>query len=397
MPGSQLHYPRLLYVGDVPVDSTVGGSAFIYRLLQRYPTDRLRVIEGSIWRSIPEKRLPGVAYDILSIGTPRLMPTPIGRAYGGFLSFSAKFHSHRLNRIASEFKPDAIISVAHGFLWQTAAELAKRLGLPFHLNINDDWLNMGSFPPVLRPWAKQRFGSVYKMAAGRWCASPYMAEIYEEQFGVKGSVLYPLLAAEQKMSASAKVNDSTRSLAFAYAGSIHNQAYADCLSNLASVLESSGSRLLIYSSLTEDVARNFGLLKPNIELRPLIPPLKLVSTLREAADVICVPMSFNPLDLPNMRAAFPSKFPDCTAVGLPLLVWGPSECSAVRWARENPGFAEIVDENDTMQLGDSVSRLVGNPTYRASLGVGALKTCERFFSHAGVREKFYQAICGNGA
>ena len=45
----------------------------------------------------------------------------------------------------------------------------------------------------------------------------------------------------------------------------------------------------------------------------------------------------------NMEMAFPSKLADCTATGLPLLIYGPAYCSAVTWARENPGVAEVVE------------------------------------------------------
>ena len=41
--------PRLLYLADVPVEASYHGSALMYRLLQRYPADRLRVVEGNLF------------------------------------------------------------------------------------------------------------------------------------------------------------------------------------------------------------------------------------------------------------------------------------------------------------------------------------------------------------
>src|SRR5207253_10669972 len=40
--------PRLVYIGDVPVESTYHGSLLLHRLLQIYPPDKLGVVEGSI-------------------------------------------------------------------------------------------------------------------------------------------------------------------------------------------------------------------------------------------------------------------------------------------------------------------------------------------------------------
>ena len=55
--------PRLAYIGDVPVESSYHGSALLYRLLQRYPPDRLSVIENRN-SSRADRRLPGVRYRV---------------------------------------------------------------------------------------------------------------------------------------------------------------------------------------------------------------------------------------------------------------------------------------------------------------------------------------------
>jgi hypothetical protein len=61
-------------------------------------------------------------------------------------------------------------------------------------------------------------------------------------------------------------------------------------------------------------------------------------------------MSFNAVDRANMEISFPSKLTDYTAVGLPLLIYGPHYCSAVQWARENPGVAEVVTADNAETL-----------------------------------------------
>ena len=60
--------PRLLYIGDVPVESSYHGSALLFRLLQGWPSERLRVIEANLLRSLPERRLPGIQYEELQVG-----------------------------------------------------------------------------------------------------------------------------------------------------------------------------------------------------------------------------------------------------------------------------------------------------------------------------------------
>ena len=86
--------PRLMYIGDVPVESTVAGSALIYRLLQDYPVDRLCIVEGNIATSQIDKRLPQVAYNSISVVIKRLLNSRFVLLYTSFLLLTAKWRSH---------------------------------------------------------------------------------------------------------------------------------------------------------------------------------------------------------------------------------------------------------------------------------------------------------------
>ena len=90
-------------------------------------------------------------------------------------------------------------------------------------------------------------------------------------------------------------------------------------------------------------------------------------------------MSFDASDRANMEMAFPSKLADYTATGVPLMIYGPSYCSAVTWARENPGVAEVVEAEP--DLTNASSLLANNPDHRIALGKRALEHRPRIFAH----------------
>ena len=90
----QPNLPRLLYIGDVPVESTVAGSALLYRLLQEYPVDRLCIVEGNIAKSQLQNRLPDVDYQTLSVGYERLLRSRFVFLYTSYLFLTAKWRSH---------------------------------------------------------------------------------------------------------------------------------------------------------------------------------------------------------------------------------------------------------------------------------------------------------------
>jgi hypothetical protein len=122
----------------------------------------------------------------------------------------------------------------------------------------------------------------------------------------------------------------------------------------------------------------------------LLSSSELLTRLREDADALFVPMSFDPSDRANMEMAFPSKLADYTATGLPLLIYGPAYCSAVTWAHENPGVSEVVESEPA--LSPAIERLATDSDHRVNLGKRALEVGRQYFSHTHVQESFYQCI-----
>src|ERR1041385_4358441 len=132
--------PRLLYVGDVAVESSVGGMALLHRLLQGYPVERLYIVESNLTRSCPQRRLAEVKYGELCVGKPSLFHTRLNPLYSALLYLTASARAKKLHPLIRRFKPEAVLTVAHGFSWLTAAALARSFQLPLHLIIHDDWL-----------------------------------------------------------------------------------------------------------------------------------------------------------------------------------------------------------------------------------------------------------------
>src|SRR5262249_20511019 len=148
-------------------------------------------------------------------------------------------------------------------------------------------------------------------------------------------------------------------LTIGFAGSVWGN-YRPLLKRIADALGPSGGKLVVFGPLTATGAPRYGLSGENIEVRGLLPSRELVETLREVADVLLVPMSFVAADQPNAMISFPSKLTDYTNAGLPLLIFGPEYCSAVRWARDNPGVAEIVSTDSSEAVQSALARLAND-------------------------------------
>ncbi len=352
-------FPRLLYLGDVPVESSLHGSVLVYRLLQSYGKGKLLVVEGSVGRSSPVRRLAGVPYRELSMGSERWLRTRFRRWVAAGLTLRASSLDLRVARLIGDFQPEAVITVAHGYSWITAAKFAERRTLPLHLLIHDDWPSAANLPGIVAGWLGRRFGSIYRQAASRLCISPFMAEDYERRYGTRGEVLYPSRAAGATAwnSPPSRVGETGRPLVFAFGGTINSLDQVRALRQLAEALDSISGILNIYGPFTSKEAETVGLTRPNVRIRGLVPSAEFISVMRTEADVLFVPMTFDRGVRSLAMTSFPSKLSDYTAAGIPLLIYAPRESSAARWANENPGSAELVDTETVVGLEVAVRRL----------------------------------------
>jgi glycosyltransferase involved in cell wall biosynthesis len=383
--------PRLLYVGDVPVESTYHGSALLHRLLAGYPAGKLTILETGT-PSQPNRRLPNAHYLSYPIAQPRWLNTR-------FHPQAVVWYSHRGASLAPKVAAslngteyESILTVAHGFGWLTAARMAERRKVPLHLMVHDDWPRAANVPDGFRHWLDKRFARVYSQAQSRMCVSPSMKCDYERRYAETAEVIYPSRAPDVQQFAGPpeRLSHNDRQFTIAFAGTINSNGYTRALIALQEALNSVNGRLLIFGPLTVDQARQTGLDLPNVTIGGLLSWPDLMRCLRDDADALFVPMSFDPVERSNMEMAFPSKLADYTAVGLPLLIYGPDYCSAVRWAGENPGVAEVVEAEEA--LAGAVQRLAHDPALRHALGARALEVGNNYFAYETVQAVFNRAL-----
>jgi glycosyltransferase involved in cell wall biosynthesis len=386
--------PRLVYLGDVPVEATAHGSALLYRLLQDYPPEKLRILEANVQEPAPSRRLPGVYYRRISLGWTRPLRSRFSPLWAVWLSYVALARARRIGRPLQGFGPEAVLTVHHGYSWLTAARFAARRNLALHLILHDDWNHMVALPHPWRLWLDGEFGEIYRQAASRLCVSDYMVEEYRRRYGATGTVLHPSRAKDCPKfdGPPQRLLQPPKAFTVAYAGNIFSRGYWDALRRAAEALLPMDGRLLVYSPHTRQQALANGLTTANVECRGFMRSEDLVSRLRDEADALFIPMSFEESDQENMRISFPSKLADATIPGVPLLIYGPPYCSAVRWARQNHGVAEVVDRPDPTSLGDALRRMMTHSDHRFQLGRAAIECGRKYFSHSVAVDQFWQAL-----
>jgi glycosyltransferase involved in cell wall biosynthesis len=349
----------------------------MYRLFEDYPKDKFYIIEA-FGASSPDRRLDGCEYRVLNTGLSRLLWTRFGYYLSPTTTLAAPVLRHRIPKILGGFRPEALITVVHGYSWAAAAAYAGQHQLPLHLILHDECALIAERFAIERRWIERRLRHWYPRAASRLCISPYMEETYRDRYGVVGDVLYPSRGKDSLYFAEPAPSLQGRCAPFtiAYGGSIKVE-YARSLQRIATALQSSCGRLIVYGLYTTAAVDR--LRGPNIEWRGRVSSEEFIRQCRNEAHAMYIPMSYDEKDRLNMEISFPSKLADSTAVGLPLVIDGPEYCSAVLWARQNPGVAEVVTSQDVDFLTAAILRLQDR-AYRHRLAAEAISRGMQYFA-----------------
>jgi glycosyltransferase involved in cell wall biosynthesis len=369
--------PRLAYIGDVPVEADMHGSALLYRLFEGYPKNKLLIVEGSRV-SQPTLRIPVVEYRKYYPIFYRHLPGRFHPYTSPVRTFTASFEQRSISRLVRDFRPEAVVTVAWGYVWATAAAYAEHHRLPLHLIVHDDWPQVdvhGKFEKAQRQKQLKRW---YPMAASRLCVSPFMAEEYERRYGAEGDVLYPSRSRDGLSfnTPSELLQGNCKPFTVAFAGSIYWE-YARALQRLALALRRRSGRVIVYGRGVSKDDCPF-LCEPNIEMRGKADARELIQQCRDEAHAIYVPMSYRPEDRMIVETGFPSKLTDATAIGIPLIIDGPEYCSAVIWAQANPKVAEIITDASIDSLTQAIERLQ-IPAHRIQLATEAIRLGAEYF------------------
>ena len=391
--------PRLAVIVDFGVERTSGGSLLLYRLLARYPSDRLLVIydPGQVVED-PSTFLPGVTYRPYSFQIPRLVRNRFNPAWPVLMAEWMRWHTARLSTMLVEFETDAVVTVPHWYLWFAAARAACRAGIPFHLIIHDDWPCYTTFRlpgrvwDVVR-WACQRvMAPVYQQAASRLCVSPGMEERYQACFAVDGTVVYPTRGDDSPPGRIRVRPDPDGSPVVAFCGNIHLGGTADLLRQMADLLAPLGGSLDLYTQATDRGLAAHRLDLPSVRLRGFFPAAEMGERVGRTAHALFLPASFDSRERIDISTLFPCKLADYTAIGLPILVWGPGYSSAVRWAADHPSATVCITDTDPAVVQSAVARLAADPEYATKIAFAGMTAGATCFDPAPARNALYNAL-----
>jgi hypothetical protein len=386
--------PRLLVISDVAVERTGAGSLLLYRLLQRYPAERLRVVFNPASARGPETRLPGVEYVPCAYRFPRYLVNRLDPFAPVLCSLRMRAEAAKVIEALGAFEPDAVLSVAHGYLWFTAAAVAETLGAPLHLLVHEEWPNLvthnrpGAIWDLVRSVARMRIAPLYRQAAGRLSVSRGMVEELAGTYGLSSTLLYPNRGDDSPQARVRVRAQSSGAPVVAHTGFIHFGGNVALLASLAEMLGELGGHLDLYTMHTAEELARWGLKAPLVRRQGFFPASEMGDRVAATADALILTASFEAKDRRDVATLFPSKLADYTAIGLPIVTWGPGYSSAARWCNENPGAALVFTRRDPQPVRAALERLLSDRAYAADIARRGVEAGTRDFDLAAARRVF---------
>ncbi len=375
----------MLFFSEVKVENTVAGSALLYRLFESLDPQSMLIYEFDVLKhSKHERKLNGVQYHYLR-ALSFLQANRFSKRVHVLLSLCIiPLVVIYLKRKIRNQPLTNIVTVTHGIGWLIAYKLSKKLNIPLILILHDEVSFTYRVPGFCQQFMISSFASCYRSAKKRFCVSPYMEEYYFHKFGVRGDVLYPFRSSTsiEYKSIPVRVRQAKQSIVFGYAGSIATPSYGRQLALLANALNDKGGKLIIFSSIDIAFMRRHGLLFNNVEIKSFLPTNDLVSYFRQNVDALFVPMAFDQETDVAFQLNFPSKLTDYTLAGLPLVISGPSNSSAIKWARDNTEVAITIGKESLNEFTVCIDRLLMDAELRIQLAEKSLNIGNHYFSFA---------------
>ena len=283
------------------------------------------------------------------------------------------------------FKPDLILTVAHAWWHLAAVKAACRNDLPLVTFFQDWWTDFEDVPKICRGRVERIFMRTAMLSDKVICISQGMIR----QLGnLPNACLIHDLPSQVSVVPRRHQFDgkNERPLKLVYFGNLGE--YGPMMeAALKLFAERSDIELHVFGPKPHwpsDVIDHY---RNTERYHGSLPPDEMNTKISEF-DAILVTMSFNESLKKRMMTSFPSKLIEGVQHGLPIIVWGPSYCSAVDWARRGDR-AMMVTEPSAGALVEAIENTYSNGGFDlSSYAKGSREAAAEEFNPDEIRNQF---------
>jgi glycosyltransferase involved in cell wall biosynthesis len=293
------------------------------------------------------------------------------------------------------FQPAVVVHVLSSLPYSEAAySYSRRFGVPLVLIVHDDPEEFNGSYAWAGSATRRQVRRIYQHATSRLCVSPELERTLQERYGAAGNVMYPnrseaIFPRAPHASLSLKEPDT---LTLGFAGGL-SYGYGSRLVELVPLLRKAGAKVRLYgdnlpAAQCSDVLLNQGRLRT---------PEETWARIQHECDAVLLPYCFaNHGHQSLYRTHFPSKLPEYLALGMPVIIAGPSYATGVRWGIRNPESCVALTEPDGEEWINALTQLRHDAALRLRLSQNSVAAGNRDFDPVAIRF-FFQEILSDVA
>lgn len=377
--------PRVLVIGPDLPHLGVAGSILLHRLFQGWPPESLLAVGPSVAANTLKHPCRFLTYQ------PPLNRFETTRV----VRLLRLFRSLRLvadGQIAlPDFQPDVVVHILSSLAYsETAYSYSLRSGVPLVLILHDDPEDFNGSYSWASHLTRRQIQRIYRQAASRLCVSPEMEHTLRERHGVAGTVMYPNRS-ETTIPRPPHVSGSLKEpgiLTLGFAGGM-SYGYGDRLLELVPVFRKASVKVRVYggnlpTTGCSDILLNQGRVST---------PEALWERVKDECDAVLLPYCLPHHGHQNLfRTHFPSKLPEYLALGMPVIITGPSYATGVKWGLCHPESCLVLAEQDGDRLSNALIQLRLDGGLRLRLSTNSVAAGNRDFDPVAIRNSFQRLI-----
>lgn len=419
-------FPRVLIVSAAPLSTTSATGITLQNLFSGWPKERLAQIYddasvpdpstcGSYRRfssgDMPVVRIAKSALQQFRSGNSKTVEVahalgtviPSGSIAYGFLSACGDIAPFSLPDSICEwvasFQPDVIYSVLGSVrMMNVVLKLNEQFSTPIVAHFMDDWPSTAYSSSwklaVPRAILDAKLRSVLARSPRRMTICEDMATEFSDRYGGHfESFMNCVEIPSQIPQCGERKNDEVR---FGFVGGLHLNRWRSLLSVVTALqeLKNQGAAIVLDVFAPEKDLKSYGALFSHFSVIGEMLTLKAheVNEKLTQFDVLVHVESFLKEDSLYTRLLVSTKIPQYMASGRPILAFGPSALSSVRYVERAGAGLAVGIENDIPALKQAAGQLVESPSLRESLGGRGFHVASRSHSAFVERARFMDVL-----
>jgi glycosyltransferase involved in cell wall biosynthesis len=328
---------KVILISSIVPGIAGGGSLVLYHHFKEPGDIDLLVVSGG---PVPGFNHVVIKHRFCSRVFMRVAKTRLRRWGLDCQEFFLPCNPARVAQICRSFKPDVILTVAHGGFWRLALREARASRVPLVTLFQDWWPDLSGTHETIRPFLDKQFRALHQNSTVSLCVCEGMLAALGPHPGAE--ILHAICS---RCSPSTSHNNGqpavSGELKMIYTGNLGDyggmvQAALEATKEHPRIrLEAIGGNPAWPASFRNEMQER-GL------WHDFVPQEKLGHWL-VTADAFLVAMRFEPRLRRFMETSFPSKMIHYAQFHKPIIIWGPEYCSAVRWARVKDSALCVTD------------------------------------------------------